>query len=179
MSRVAWDTRGVEIADEATHRGLAYIAATSRHGYKLSVAEFEAFMSRPMGRADLIGALGHSVMEATREPPSIYLARVKWAGILGDTIALTKLGEAVLAALDAGDPGDVLSIVPLKADDSFAYRNLSTTLRNFPTELLIHPLPVLWLVDPHGGRDLRRSRWLPDEPLGMGEIGRASCRERV
>jgi hypothetical protein len=117
----------VRIASDVEHRALAYVDAVQRNGYLLHDEEFDAYMKRPERRTVFSAALARVNVEALfldREMP--LLARLEWLGWIDSrefgAIAITRLGRAVLAALDEDDRAeDLPTEIVLDPVDELSY----------------------------------------------------------
>lgn len=129
----------MRVADESAHRGLVYVAAVTRHGYRLSPQEFEAYMASPRRKA---GFDPVAMMRAVMAPPESTLAwmhRVGWLQLDRGAVTLTPLGSAVLRSLEEEDvePGASVSIAT--TDDALAYPRVIGLIAERGEALLVDP----------------------------------------
>jgi hypothetical protein len=114
----------VKIADNTTHRVLAYVAAVERQGHRLTAQDVDAFAQRAYRNRPRAGLL------APDARPLVWLYRVGWIDLIGpsqnivdeDEVVVTDLGRAALRALDeeAATPDSGSSTVTLDKDDPTA-----------------------------------------------------------
>ena len=132
--------RSVILADEMTHRALAYIAAGTRGGGTLSAEDLEAYMHAPdrlkpryqnlftASVAETIASVADAFGTGSQISPGEtwrdYLVRVRWAAGDVDAIRLTDLGRRILQELerptvDLDDDNPIAVII--HPEDPFAY----------------------------------------------------------
>lgn len=151
MRRLAGAYAGrVEIANERTHRVLAYLAAVTARGEVVVPSEaLDAYAAAPdhlAGRVDLMASYSLRLTALTmgtvaEETFSDYLDRLGW--IIGGRSGciITPLGEAVLRALNAprlDDNRDAIEIV-LDPEDAFAYTRALGELADLPGTMIVDP----------------------------------------
>jgi hypothetical protein len=129
----------VRVADESAHRGLAYVAAVTRHGYRLSSQEFGAYMASPARKVGFDPAAMVRAMMGPRESTLAWMKRVGWVQVDRGAVTLTPLGGAVLRSLDEEDvePGVAVSIAT--SDDALAYPGVIGLIAERGAALLVDP----------------------------------------
>jgi hypothetical protein len=119
----------MKLADSTAHRALAYVAAVSKHGYALSVEEFDAYMLQPLrrgGQSALASALSKiqvTMLGAVTPDEEVldWLERLGWLHAF-DRVTITPLGRAVLASLEDEQQAEELPTeIVLDRDDELSY----------------------------------------------------------
>jgi hypothetical protein len=122
----------MEIADAKAHLALAYIAAASDNGHRLTREEFEAYISKPrlavepsplarsLSRGLTASLISSGLASGRREQLVDYLERVQWAVVVSGRVHLTTLGRAILRHLETRDLEDE-GPLELVLDDELAY----------------------------------------------------------
>jgi hypothetical protein len=128
------ETEAVQIAEERAHQALAYVDAVARHGYTLSVEEFDAYVARPARRQESMPAFDQlarsiriSFVGATKPGETVlaWLVRLRWLTSDADRVFITPLGRAVLEALnDQSREEELDAEIVLDPDDELAYPRL-------------------------------------------------------
>lgn len=144
-----------QLATADVHQALQYLAAVNHAGYQPSAAELNAYGEKPGRSSHVVG--GASSLTAqfeglTRtfsewvgrrelEAYSAHFVRLKWAFDHGGNFFITKLGKAVLAALDAeasANDSEFLQTV-LGADDPIAYARAIAVLADLGPVMVVDP----------------------------------------
>jgi hypothetical protein len=133
----------MKIADELAHRALAYVAAVSRQGYPLSRKEFELYASRP-GRGRIgIGMTARSLSDLVQGLPEStlsYVRHMRWVRISDDdVVSISRLGTAVLAAMDEADIEPEASVIVAPSEDVLAYAKIIGMVADRGRALLVDP----------------------------------------
>lgn len=136
---------------EQTHRVLAYVDALNRHGVKPSPRWVDQFAEEPKRRVAMVGGLSSiatvwSEMMSEREVPketfTQYMTRLGWVAANDGQVELSRLGRALLKALNAPaleEAGtDVFEIV-LDPKNPFAYAQALGGLMHAKDALLVEP----------------------------------------
>jgi hypothetical protein len=126
----------VELTDAIGHRALAYVDSVERHGHRLTVEEFDAYVLVP-GRMLPQGAVEAAARQirravlaayltaAPRETVLGWLERLRWLREDGGHVLITPLGRAVLAALEeAGREDELPTELVLSPSDELSYARL-------------------------------------------------------
>ena len=152
--------RLMQIANNETHRALAYLVATGRYGKPITVDLFDAYAHAPdpadaeyrttgslaylmnQSLASFAAFNGMQELVHPAEKASAYLERVGWAEIVSGSIFPTALGSAVLQALNAPTVDvsneDPITVV-IDPDDPLAYAKVFGLIVSQDTGLLVDP----------------------------------------
>jgi hypothetical protein len=143
----------MKIADEETHRVLAYIGALNEHGEKPHHSLVEAYADQPHRRTKRTGRnetfqaltairLAFEGREVSAETAVEYLHRLGWISMQDGGVELTSTGRALLQALHTAELEStdqaVLDVV-LSANDPFAYARVLGQLAGSESALLVDP----------------------------------------
>jgi hypothetical protein len=126
----------MELTTEAIHRLLAYIAAVEDQGYRLSEHEARTYWEATRWPRGLKGVLAG--VYGAKEPTNA--AELGWIRTdeRGHT-RITKLGRAVLGALEQADVAEEPLNLVLRADDPIAYAQVISRIAKFDEPLLVDP----------------------------------------
>jgi hypothetical protein len=150
----------VEIADENTHRLLAYIDALNRQGIKPGFDLVDAFGDQSSRAHRRSNSLAEAVMPSIAkfssftvwtEDPSEYLERLGWIDVVDREVELNRVGRAMLRALNTPQldfEASPTAEIVLGTDDPFAYAQVVQVLGGAGPAMLVEPyLRVQNLID--------------------------------
>jgi hypothetical protein len=142
----------VEIVSASDHQLLSYAFRVQQQGYRLTVAEFEAYAESPSRRpgqstlkgfaamARGIAMLAESQFEITpAETPVTHFQRVKWISVDDERVNVTQLGRAVVMAADAGSQEVEVVQAALDPNDPLAYARLVAHLAQLDNVMVVDP----------------------------------------
>gem|GEM_PF-1504904 len=148
----------MRIADESTHRALAYVAAATRSGGSLTVDQLDAYVMAPdragpkYSSTDFVSSMavlasmadvfGRGRQVAPAELPSQHLARLEWAKVEDSQIRLTDLGQTILRGLDrpvVDLDTDAPVAVIINPEDPFAHIRVFDLIASREGGLLVDP----------------------------------------
>lgn len=139
----------MEFATKEEHQTLAYVAAVTGHGQTLSIGDLEAYVGARAaqqrvsgGLAALVARLGASVYYTPSGLPTLpeRLVTMRWLAVNGRSVALSPIGRAVLAALDAAAvEAETPITVALGAENPIAYPLVMQRIAGFDDAMLIDP----------------------------------------
>ncbi len=139
----------MEIADEPSHRVLAYLVGINRAGYRPTVEELGAYAEKPdrirwgptwaakiaQTLAQQLAAKGPLEVESVID----YFERLGWANVSQGRIACTALGEAVLRTLDQAQPDEAVIEAVLTPEDPLAYSRLIARIAMAGNAMIVDP----------------------------------------
>ena len=137
----------MELADYSGHRALLYVATVTRHGHRLTTAEFEAYVNVPLRMrqlppgAGVRGALTALLSARPMETILEWLTRIGWLASVGNLVTITPLGSAVLAGLEeAGQQRDETPTeILLAPDDELSYARVIGLIAQMGRAALVDP----------------------------------------
>lgn len=134
----------MKVANEIAHRALGYVAAVRRQGYKLSQAEFAAYLENPFrkvksgfGISDWTKVL--NIFETPAETNLEWFERLNWLTAKPGFVDITDLGRAVLASADEEDVEADMMEVTLDTADPFSYARVIGRIAQRGDALLVDP----------------------------------------
>ena len=132
----------MQIADERTHRLLAYVALATGAGYPLTLRELYAYDLRPQPEPRGLQAVVAALAVRPVNPESLvsWMVRAGWLTGRDDVVRLTDLGRIVLEHLNRRDIEAEAPIqVALSPDDPVAYARVIERIARRGQALLVDP----------------------------------------
>lgn len=140
----------MKLADDDTHRALAFLVSLDREGHQPTCDELNLFVDEgrrrtptPTSLTRMTAIFSHSMsglFDGETEKISELLLRIQWAADVDERMYLTHLGKAIFKALEREsiDPSESLDVV-LDPDDPIVLARCIAQIAKMGPSMLIDP----------------------------------------